>query len=89
MGLFQKIFALVKEELQGETKQPAKKQGTPKASANKQKGDSFGQLCAKAKAGDLAAQYKLFDQYANKTEKRDTLKAYRQARRRGREGHGL
>ncbi len=75
MGLLQKIIDLVKEELQGETKKPAKSQGKQKASASKPKGDSFEQLCAKAKAGDLAAQYNLYDQYADKADKSEALEA--------------
>ncbi len=78
MGLLQKIIDLVKEELSeviGEPKKPAKKQRSQKPSANTPKGDSFEQLCAKAKAGDLAAQYNLFDQYADKADKREALEA--------------
>ncbi len=75
MGLFQKIIDLVKEELLDEPKKPAKKSGSQKASTSKPKGDSFEQLCAKAKSGDLAAQYNLYDQYADKADKREALEA--------------
>ena len=75
MGLFQNFIDLVKEELLDEPKKPAKKSGSQKASTSKSKGDSFEQLCAKAKSGDLAAQYNLYDQYADKADKREALEA--------------
>lgn len=59
MGLFQKIFDLVKEELSDEPKKPTKNSGSKEASVEKPKGDSFEQLCAKAKAGNLGAQFRL------------------------------
>ena len=62
MGLLQKIIDLVKEELLDEPKKPAKKSGSQKASTSKPKGDSFEQLCAKAKAGNLGAQFRLADE---------------------------
>ena len=61
MGLFKKIFDLVKEELSDEPKKQAQKKGTPKATTSKPNGDSFEQLCAKAKAGNLGAQFRLAD----------------------------
>lgn len=73
MGLFQKIIDLVKEELLDGSKKPAKKQGNRKAPASKPKGDSFELLCTKAKEGDLVAQYKLYDLYADKADKRESL----------------
>lgn len=55
---------------------------TPKTSEKRQSAqrnnagdDSFAQLCAKAKTGDVVAQYNLFNQYAEKPEKREALKA--------------
>lgn len=78
MGLFQKIFNLVKEELSGSDERKndsSKKQATQRQAAGKSKGDSFEQLCTKAKSGDLAAQFNLFDQYAEKAEKRSALEA--------------
>jgi TPR repeat protein len=75
MGLLKNIIDLVKEELLDEPKKPAKKSGSQKASTSKPKGDSFEQLCVKAKAGDLAAQFNLYDQYADKADKREALEA--------------
>ena len=78
MGFLQKLVDLVKEELLDEPKKPqkAKKAGnssTPKS--EKPKGDSFEELCAKAKVGDLGAQYKLYMQFASKKEKHEALEA--------------
>ena len=78
MGLLQKIFNLVKEELSDSDERKndsSKKQTVKKQAESHPEGDSFEQLCAKAKSGDLAAQFILFDQYAEKAEKRSALEA--------------
>jgi TPR repeat protein len=76
MGLLQKIFNLVKEELSNSDapkRETSKKLTVKKQAESQPKRDSFEQLCAKAKSGDLAAQFNLFDQYAEKLEKRAAL----------------
>lgn len=78
MGFLQKLVDLVREELLDEPKKPqkAKKAGNSNSpKIEKPKGDSFEELCAKAKAGDLGAQYKLYMQFANKKEKHEALEA--------------
>lgn len=64
MGFLQKLVNLVKEELLDEPKKPQKAKKSSNSSSpknEKPKGDSFEQLCAKAKAGDLGAQWKLMN----------------------------
>ena len=73
MGLFQKIFNLVKEELLDEPRKGAPKKRL--SQAMQEENDSFEQLCAKAKSGDLAAQSHLYQQFANRSDKYEALEA--------------
>ena len=65
MGFLQKLVDLVKKELLDEPKKPQKAKKSSNSTSpksEKPKGDSFEQLCAKAKAGDLGAQFRLADE---------------------------
>ena len=76
MGFLQKLVDLVKEELLDEPKKSASKKSAPKkrlSEAIQDENDSFEQLCAKAKSGDLAAQSRLYQQFANKSDKYKAL----------------
>lgn len=76
MGLFQKIFNLVKEELSDALDEPKKGASKKKSSESKQQeNETFEQVCAKAKSGDLAALYQLSDKYLGLEDYRETLEA--------------
>lgn len=74
MGLFQKIINLVKEELSDALEEPKKGASKKRLSeVMQEENDSFEQICAKAKSGDLAALYQLSDKYVGLEDKREAL----------------